>query len=99
MPVRILLEQIPAQCEGTIAENPFLAPTKKFPAFISAQEQKRLSEEIVQVVNSQVLPAYHRFADFIAKDYAPHGRITIGLNSLPDGARRYQQYPDWSLLY
>jgi hypothetical protein len=29
MPVRLLLEQIPAQCEGAIAENPFLAPTKK----------------------------------------------------------------------
>jgi uncharacterized protein (DUF885 family) len=91
MPVRILLEQIPAQCEGTIAENPFVAPTKKFPASISAGDQKRLTEEIVQVVNSKVLPAYHRFADFIAKDYAPHGRTIIGLNSLPNGARRYQQ--------
>jgi uncharacterized protein (DUF885 family) len=91
MPVRILLEQIPAQCEGTIAENPFLAPTRKFPASISRQDQKRLTEEIVQVVNSEVLPAYRRFADFIAKDYAPHGRVTIGLNGLPDGSRRYQQ--------
>jgi len=91
MPVRILLEQIPAQCEGTIAENPFLAPTKKFPASISAGDQKRLTGAIVQAVNSEVLPAYHRFADFIAKDYAPQGRTTIGLKSLPDGARRYQQ--------
>jgi uncharacterized protein (DUF885 family) len=91
MPVRILLEQIPAQCEGTIAENPFLAPTKEFPASISAGDQKRLTEEIVQVVNSEVLPAYRRFADFIAKNYAPHGRATIGLNSLPEGPRRYQQ--------
>ncbi len=91
MPVRILLEQIPAQCEGTISENPFLAPTKKFPASITAEDQKRLTEEIERVANSEVLPAYHRFADFIAKDYAPHGRTTIGLNSLPDGARRYQQ--------
>ena len=91
MPVRILLEQIPAQCEGTIAENPFLAPTKKFPVSISAEDQKRLTEETVQVVNSEVLPAYRRFADFIAKDYAPHGRTTIGMNSLPEGARRYQQ--------
>ena len=91
MPVRILLEQIPAQCEGTIAEDPFLAPTKKFPASISAEDQKRLTEKIEQAVNSEVLPAYHHFADFIAKDYAPHGRTTIGLNSLPDGARRYQQ--------
>src|SRR5208283_6177287 len=91
MPVRILLEQIPAQCEGTIAEDPFLTPTKKFPASISAEDQKRLTEEIEQVVNSEVLHAYRRFAEFIAKDYAPRGRTTIGLNSLPDGARRYQQ--------
>ena len=91
MPVRILLEQIPAQCEGTIAEDPFLTPTKKFPASITAEDQKRLTEKIEQAVNSDVLPAYHHFADFIAKDYAPHGRTTIGLNSLPDGARRYKQ--------
>jgi uncharacterized protein (DUF885 family) len=91
MPPRILLEQIPAQCEGTVAENPFLAPTKKFPAAISVGDQKRLTDEIVQAVNSEVLPAYRRFADFVARDYAPHGRATIGLSSLPDGARRYQQ--------
>ncbi len=91
MPVRVLLEQIPAQCEGTITENPFVAPTKKFPASISAEDQKRLTQAIEQAVNAEVLPAYHRFADFIVKDYAPHGRTTIGLNSLPEGARRYQQ--------
>jgi uncharacterized protein (DUF885 family) len=91
MPVRILLEQIPAQCEGAISENPFLGPTKKFPASISAEDQKRLTEEIVKVVDSEVLPAYRHFADFVAKDYAPRGRTTIGLNSLPDGPRRYQQ--------
>ena len=91
MPVRILLEQIPAQCEGTIAQNPFLAPTKKFPASIAAGDQKRLTEAIARIVSSEVLPAYQRFADFVAKDYAPHGRTTIGLDSLPDGARRYQQ--------
>ena len=91
MPVRILIEQIPAQCRGTIAENPFVAPTKKFPASIPEEAQKHLTEEIVRVVNSEVLPAYRHFADFIANDYAPHGRTTIGLNSLPDGARRYQQ--------
>ena len=91
MPVRSLLEQIPAECQGTVAENPFLAPTKMFPAAISAPDRKRLAEDIVQVVNSEVLPAYRRFAEFVAKDYAPHGRTTIGLSSLPDGARRYRQ--------
>ena len=90
MPVRLLLEQIPAQCRGIIAENPFLLPTTKFPAPISAADQKRLTDEIVSTTNNEVLPAYKRFASFVANDYAPHGRTTIGVSSLPDGARRYQ---------
>ncbi len=90
MPVRLLLEQIPAQCQGIIAENPFLLPTTKFPASIAAADQKRLTSEIVSATTNEVLPAYKRFAAFVANDYAPHGRTTIGLNSLPDGARRYQ---------
>jgi uncharacterized protein (DUF885 family) len=90
MPVRFLLEQIPAQCEGIIAENPFLLPTTKFPSSIPAADQKRLTDEIVSAANNEVLPAYKRFAAFVANDYAPHGRTAIGLSSLPDGARRYQ---------
>jgi len=90
MPVRSLLEQIPAQCQGIIAEDPFLLPTTKFPSSISAVDQKRLTEEIASAANNEVLPAYKRFAAFVAEDYAPHGRTTIGLSSLPDGARRYQ---------
>ena len=90
MPVRLLLEQIPAQCQGIVAEDPFLLPTTKFPSSISAADQKRLTEEIVAAANNEVVPAYKRFAAFVANDYAPHGRIAIGLSSLPDGARRYQ---------
>jgi uncharacterized protein (DUF885 family) len=91
VPAKILLDQIPAQCEGTVTENPFVAPTRRFPASISPEVQKRLTEEIVKVTNSDVLPAYRRFKDFIERDYLVHGRMTIGLNSLPDGDHRYQQ--------
>ena len=90
MPVRFLLEQIPAQCEGIIAEDPFLLPATKFPSSIPAADQKRLTDEIVSAANNEVVPAYKRFAAFVANDYAPHGRTAIGLSSLPDGARRYQ---------
>jgi uncharacterized protein (DUF885 family) len=90
MPVRFLLEQVPAQCAGTIAENPFLAPTKKFPSTISDADQKRLTAAITAAANNEVLPAYRRFAEFVAKEYAPHGRTSLALSSLPDGPRRYQ---------
>jgi uncharacterized protein (DUF885 family) len=90
MPVRFLLEKIPAQCDGTIAEGPFLEPTRKFPDSITVADQKRLTAEIVNAVNAEVLPAYRGFAQFIANEYAPQGRAAIGLSSLPDGVRRYQ---------
>jgi len=90
MPPRVLLDQIPAQCEDIITADPFLQPTKKIPDSISPADQKRLTEEIRQAANSEVLPAYRRFADFVAKQYAPHGRTTIGLSSLPNGAQMYR---------
>ena len=34
MPPKLVLEKLPGQCDGIIAANPFLIPTKKFPAGI-----------------------------------------------------------------
>jgi uncharacterized protein (DUF885 family) len=90
MPVRFLLEKVPAQCEGIIAADPFLLPTKRFPASIPPEEQQRLAKAINDAVASEVLPAYTAFAGFIATDYAPHGRTTLAVTSLPDGAQRYR---------
>ncbi len=44
MPVRFLAEKIPAQCQGIIDADPFLLPTKKYPASISPEDQKRLTQ-------------------------------------------------------
>jgi uncharacterized protein (DUF885 family) len=90
MPVRFLLEKVPGQCNGIIEADPFLIPTKKYPASISPEDQKRLTAEIADAVNKDVIPAYRAFASFIATDYAPHGRTTLAVTSLPDGAKRYQ---------
>jgi uncharacterized protein (DUF885 family) len=90
MPVRFLLEKVPGQCNGIIEANPFLIPTKKFPASISAEDQKRLTDAITDAVNNDVIPAYRNFAAFVTTDYAPHGRTKLAVTSLPDGAKRYQ---------
>src|SRR5262252_4395343 len=58
MPVKFLAEKIPAQCEGVITANPFLQPTKKYPADVSAEDQKRLTQEITDAIDKDVIPAY-----------------------------------------
>ena len=90
MPVRFIAEMVPGQCEGIIAADPFLQPTKKFPAGISPEEQKRLTDAISSVVNNEVLPAYKKYADFIRTEYAPQGRTALSITSLPDGQKRYE---------
>ena len=92
MPVRFLLEKIPAQCDGTIAANPFLTPKKKFPSSISPADQERLTQQIIDATNHDVLPAYKAFASFIATEYAPHGRTILAVTSLPGGEGRYLNY-------
>jgi uncharacterized protein (DUF885 family) len=89
MPVRFLLEKVPAQCQGIVAADPFLLPTKRFPAGIPSQEQQRLTDAITQAVVNEVLPAYQEFARFIADEYAPRGRTTLAVTSLPGGRQRY----------
>jgi uncharacterized protein (DUF885 family) len=89
MPVKFLLEKVPAQCSGAIAADPFLIPLKRFPASFSDADKARLTREITDSVNSEVLPAYKQFSEFIATDYAPHGRTTLSAESLPGGEARY----------
>ena len=90
MPVRFLLEKLPVQCQGIIEADPFLLPTKKYPASISVQDQKRLTQQITDAISVDVIPAYKLFADFLRTVYAPEGRTTLAVTSLPDGQKRYE---------
>jgi uncharacterized protein (DUF885 family) len=90
MPVRFLLEKLPVQCQGIIDADPFLIPTKKYPAEISLDDQKRLTQRISEAIDTEVIPAYKNFAAFLRTEYAPQGRTTLAVTSLPDGVKRYQ---------
>ncbi|MGA7513174.1 MAG: DUF885 domain-containing protein [Candidatus Sulfotelmatobacter sp.] len=90
MPVKFLAEKLPVQCQGIIDADPFLLPTKKYPADISPEDQKRLTQQITDAINTDVIPAYKTFATFLSKEYAPEGRTTLSITSLADGEKRYE---------
>src|SRR6202167_5929602 len=90
MPVRFLIEKLPVQCQGIIDADPFLIPTKRYPADISPEDQKRLTQQITDAINNDVFPAYKTFAAFLRTEYAPEGRTTLSITSLPDGEKRYE---------
>ena len=91
MPPKLVVEKLPGQCDGVIAADPFLEPTKKFPAEFSEEVKKRLTAEIMKAINDDVVPAYKKFAEFLRTEYAPQARTNISIESLADGKRRYAE--------
>ena len=91
MPPKLVLEKLPGQCDGIIAANPFLEPTKKFPAEFSEQDKKRLTDEITKAVNDDVFPAYRNSPSSCAPSTTPKGRTELTIESLADGKRRYAE--------
>jgi uncharacterized protein (DUF885 family) len=93
MPPQYLLEKVLVQTQtlaGQKAEDsPFALPLKKFPKTVSAEEQKRISGELLEAISTQVLPSYQRFAKFLQFEYIPKGRKDPGAWALPDGGAYY----------
>jgi uncharacterized protein (DUF885 family) len=91
--VQYLMEKVLVQTQ-TLAnqkpeESPFAQPLKKFPATVSAAEQKRISSEMLDAISTDVLPSYKRFAGFLKAEYIPKSRKEIGASALPDGDAYY----------
>lgn len=93
MPPKFLLEkcvtQIQAIHEPAGLESPFAQPVAKFPKNVSEADQKRLRASILDAIDHKVRPAFAKLQDFVAKDYAPHGRTEPGIWSLPNGDAIY----------
>jgi len=71
-------------------DSAFAEPLKHFPKSVSAADQKRLHDEILAAIDNDVRPAYRKLGEFVAKDYAPHGRTEPGVWNLPNGEAIYR---------
>ena len=94
MPPRYLLEKVAVQAQEIADQSseasPFSKPTDRFPTTVPAADQQRLRSAVLEVVKTEIAPAYKRFAAYVRNDYAPRGRTDPGVWSLPDGEARYR---------
>jgi uncharacterized protein (DUF885 family) len=94
MPPQFVLPKIVRQSREIAAmktaASPFAEPLKKFPASFSAADKKRLRAAVLKAIEHDVVPAYKKFATFVAAEYVPHGRKDPGLWSLPNGEAMYK---------
>ncbi len=67
----------------------FYEPVKKFPDAVSAADQAGLRAAYAQQISTVILPAERRMRDFLANDYLPVARDSVGLSAMPGGDKLY----------
>jgi uncharacterized protein (DUF885 family) len=80
--VKIVLDQINSLATASAADSPFMSPVQrdKDPAFDKA---------FTALVNTQLVPAFKRYRDFLQKEYLAGAREAIAVSANPQGSACY----------
>ncbi len=90
---RIVMERVLPQLAAQLVAQPvdsiFYRPVTAFADSITADERKRIRVAYEQAIATKILPAYRRLHDFVAQEYLPATRETVGMNALAQGDAWY----------
>ena len=90
---RALMEKVVPQLDALIKDKPedtlLWGPITSMPADFSDADRKRLTAQYREMIGERIIPAFRKLRAFIADDYLPATRDSVGLDKLPDGAAWY----------
>ncbi|MDG2221227.1 MAG: DUF885 family protein, partial [Rubripirellula sp.] len=90
----IIMRDSPGQAEAHVVKNPsdslLLTNVSEESRRGLGDQWPAIEKEIIEAIESSVIPAYGRFAEFLKKEYLPACRGQIGAASLPRGRQFYQ---------
>jgi uncharacterized protein (DUF885 family) len=72
-------------------QSSFWQPLLNFPPGPTVSERRRLLRVYDEKLRTQVFPAYRRLHDYLATEYLPRARDTVGWSELPSGDLWYAQ--------
>ena len=85
-----LLPQFKAHVVTSAEDSLFYSPIKAMPALISAEEKQQLKSQYKTLILDKLVPAYQRMSDFLANNYIPYARDSVGYADLPNGKAWYE---------
>jgi uncharacterized protein (DUF885 family) len=85
-----VVEQLDAMLAEGVEGSSFYKPVTNFPAEIPTADQERLRAAYRQSIESEIRPSVQRLRDFIASEYLPKARDSVGLGAMPGGAKLYE---------
>jgi uncharacterized protein (DUF885 family) len=90
---RPLMEKVLPQLDALITENPekspFWGPIARLPEEFSPADKERLTAAYRALISDELMPAYQALRDFVADEYLPATRESVGFDKLPGGDAWY----------
>ena len=91
---RLTVRDMIAQIDGLLAlgveGSPFYSPIRHLPRRLSQAQRQQLRRTYAATIAGQINPAYRRLRAFLAREYLPAARDSIGLAALPGGDQLYR---------
>ncbi|WP_076924688.1 DUF885 domain-containing protein [Pseudoalteromonas sp. EB27] len=89
-----LAEKLQPQFAAHVVKNAedslFWGPIKKLPESFSAQQKQKITAQYRQLITQHLVPAYKSMSDFLANQYIPNSRESVGYTDLPNGKAWYE---------
>jgi uncharacterized protein (DUF885 family) len=82
-----MIPQMRDMAQRDTAKNIFFGPLRRMPDAVRGDSS--LKNQFASTINTVVIPAYQRLADFLQNEYLPQARTTSGIAAAPQGAARY----------
>jgi uncharacterized protein (DUF885 family) len=82
-----MIPQMRDMAQKDSAKNIFFGPLRRMPDAVRGDSS--LKNQFASTINTVVIPAYQRLADFLQNEYLPQARTTSGIATTPQGAARY----------
>jgi len=90
---RVVMEKVLPQFDAILTDKPedgqFWGPIANLPEDFPDADKVRLTEAYRTMIADALMPALRKQRDFIAGEYLPKTRDTVGLAALPDGDAWY----------
>ncbi|MHB1168665.1 MAG: DUF885 domain-containing protein [Longimicrobiales bacterium] len=91
---RVVLEGVVADLDAQLVDDPaqsrFYLPFADMSERIAPAERERLQRDGADAIRTSVLPGYRALRDFMASEYIPNARESLGASSLPGGRAFYE---------
>jgi len=84
-----VLPQLDQQIVAQVEDSTYWGPIRNLPKAFSGRDRERYTRAYAELIRDTLVPAYRKLRTFVAEEYLPNCRDTVGLRAQPDGAAWY----------